>query len=576
VLGGWYFIAAESPGWQQGNKNDAPMGVGLEVSHPEPEGPGTLWNRNDFEVYPGDTVKVSALLSKLLPSTTATVQLVMCWDAHGSDPQPSTGEVIAYGPVVQVGGELVEFSATATVPGGYRRARVGLRYTRGSGGGYVPEPLGILEPFESGSAGDTITYSNVVLDRVLGSNGVFDTTHVHGGSCAWTARSTYNTQAAYHPWDGAVITADPASGSFWLYVNAAAVSTMEYIFGMSGASVGLVNNYDGSEVFVFRCDNDGWFIDVEPVGYTGTVVHPVDPLPLDTWLQVEWTYDDYAVTFTIRDGATVHYTLSTGIAEEAFAFAQYQVQKDDTFQNWIDDIDMSYGVTPPPAGGDLMETFEQGTDGETLTLDNVIFGHTGYDAVFTNEQAHGGTLSARTRSSLSVLAVPYRYSPTGVSDDQPASGEFWFRFTGTSTDEAGIFTLWTTPNPGDEYGNVGNRAVEFVHNATGFHVRRYADSGTVEEDVFLPPDTWYRGRWEFVPGGTASFYIDADSSLVYAMVGEPVTGTAFGFTQCFLNDYGGFTNWLDDVGISWGTLDGGGGSTAVDVLMQGPMLGVSP
>jgi hypothetical protein len=165
VLGSWYFIYDESPNWEQYPNNDAPMGVGLEVANTDPEGPGVLWNRNDFSVRPGETVQFSMLTSQLLPSDAATVQLVLLWAEHGDDPQPSNGEVVAYGPEVSIDGELIEFDATATVPddfdkppgGGSRsptgRARVGLRYTPGASGSaeYPWDPPGPADAIPVGS-----------------------------------------------------------------------------------------------------------------------------------------------------------------------------------------------------------------------------------------------------------------------------------------------------------------------------------------------------------------------------------------------------------------------------------------
>jgi hypothetical protein len=136
-LGEWYLTAAESPGWTEGS-SDSTVGMGERVSAAAPEGPGTLWNIKDFPVHAGDTLSFTMLVSSLSPDTAATVQLVMCWDVHGSDPQPSTGEVVAYGSPVTVDRELVEFSASATVPelfdkpgggvGTTGQARIGLRY----------------------------------------------------------------------------------------------------------------------------------------------------------------------------------------------------------------------------------------------------------------------------------------------------------------------------------------------------------------------------------------------------------------------------------------------------------------
>lgn len=142
VLGEWYFTPAESPGWAEADKTDAPMGVGLEVTNLAPEGSGILWNRADFDVKPDDTLTFTMLASQLVPSIVATVQLVFCWAVYGDDPQPSNGEVVAYGSPLTVDAEVLEFSGSAVVPadfdkppgGGSRsptgRARVGLKYTQ--------------------------------------------------------------------------------------------------------------------------------------------------------------------------------------------------------------------------------------------------------------------------------------------------------------------------------------------------------------------------------------------------------------------------------------------------------------
>lgn len=138
ILGEWYFTPAESPGWAEADRLDAPMGVGLEITNAAPEGPGILWNRADFDVRPGDSLTFSMLVSQLLPSTLATAQLVFCWDVHGSDPQPSTGEVVAYGDPLTVDAEVLEFAGTAVVPDSFTggtpgRARVGLEFTMTGG-----------------------------------------------------------------------------------------------------------------------------------------------------------------------------------------------------------------------------------------------------------------------------------------------------------------------------------------------------------------------------------------------------------------------------------------------------------
>lgn len=145
ILGEWYFTPAESPNWAEADKTDAPMGVGLEITNAAPEGPGILWNRADFDVCTGDVLKFTGLFSQLLPSTPATAQLVFCWAEHGDDPQPSNGEVVAYGDPLTVAAEILEFAATATVPadfdkppgGGSRsptgRARIGLQFTMAGG-----------------------------------------------------------------------------------------------------------------------------------------------------------------------------------------------------------------------------------------------------------------------------------------------------------------------------------------------------------------------------------------------------------------------------------------------------------
>ena len=136
-LGDWYFTAAESPDWAEGQA-DSELGVGEHVSNPAPDGAGILWNRADFDVQPGDTLTFTMLVSKL-DGVDTTVRMVLCWAEHGVDPQPSNGEVVAYGPTVTVDVELEEFKASATVPGSFAkpgggtgtpgRARLGLRYT---------------------------------------------------------------------------------------------------------------------------------------------------------------------------------------------------------------------------------------------------------------------------------------------------------------------------------------------------------------------------------------------------------------------------------------------------------------
>jgi hypothetical protein len=137
VLGEWYFTAAESPGWTEG-PSDSVVGMGQHVGAAAPDGPGILWNIKDFPVHAGDTLAFSMLVSKL-DGTDTTVQLVMLWAEHGVDPQPSNGETVAYGSAVTVDAELMEFSATATVPGSFDKpgggtgtpgqARIGLLYT---------------------------------------------------------------------------------------------------------------------------------------------------------------------------------------------------------------------------------------------------------------------------------------------------------------------------------------------------------------------------------------------------------------------------------------------------------------
>jgi hypothetical protein len=136
-LGDWYFLPAESPDWEEGQA-DSELGVGEHVTNPAPDGAGVLWNRSDFDVQPGDELTFTMLVSKL-DGIDTTVRMVMCWAEHGVDPQPSNGEVVAYGPTLTVDAELEEFSASATVPGSFDkpgggsgtpgRARLGLRYT---------------------------------------------------------------------------------------------------------------------------------------------------------------------------------------------------------------------------------------------------------------------------------------------------------------------------------------------------------------------------------------------------------------------------------------------------------------
>lgn len=139
-LGEWYFTASESPGWSEG-ESDSPVGAGERVTNPAPiEGPGILWNTLELRVRPGDTLTFAALLSKMEPSDTIAATLVMMWTEYGADPQPSNGEIVAYGATVLVGSEAVEFSASVVVPadydippgGGSRRAtgqaRLGIRF----------------------------------------------------------------------------------------------------------------------------------------------------------------------------------------------------------------------------------------------------------------------------------------------------------------------------------------------------------------------------------------------------------------------------------------------------------------
>jgi hypothetical protein len=223
-------------------------------------------------------------------------------------------------------------------------------------------------------------------------------------------------------------------------------------------------------------------------------------------------------------------------------------------------------VSAMSAATDLTEDFEGGSSGTVITPANTIFDAVGgLDAVFTTETAHSGSLSARSSGPISTFSVPYDYE--GVTDDEPASGSFWFRFTGTSPDEAGIFMLYTSPAGGVVYTDTSSIAIEFVHNGTGFHVRRYQPTMT-EQDVTVPASTWIRCAWSF-DTGLASFSLQsADGTSLYSFTDLPVDGRAFAWTRYYVNDYLGFTSWLDDVGL---TVTAAGGES-VDLLMQAPVL----
>lgn len=139
-LGEWYFDAVESPGWSE-DDSDSPVGMGERVSNPDPvESAGVLWNTMELRVHPGDVLTFTMLLSMLEGSSPTTATMVMLWAEYGTDPQPSNGEIVAYGDPVLVNTEAVEFTATAVVPadfdippgGGSRaptgQARLGIRF----------------------------------------------------------------------------------------------------------------------------------------------------------------------------------------------------------------------------------------------------------------------------------------------------------------------------------------------------------------------------------------------------------------------------------------------------------------
>lgn len=133
-LGDWYFTPDESPGWDEFDDE-----TGEHVANPAPTGPGILWNITVFNVNPDDRLTFTMRVDKQPTSSTATVQLVFNWAAVNTDPQPTNGEVVAYGPTVTVDGDDVAFTASATVPDTFTKpngkvltvgaARLGLLYT---------------------------------------------------------------------------------------------------------------------------------------------------------------------------------------------------------------------------------------------------------------------------------------------------------------------------------------------------------------------------------------------------------------------------------------------------------------
>jgi hypothetical protein len=158
----WYFLPDESPGWLD---VDAPpdLGTGLHVFQVTNQGLGTLWNVNDFAVRPGEAMTFTMVSDQVLPSEVASARLAINWDAEAEDPQPSTGEVHLYEPVVTVAGSGVVLTATLTVPDTFTRpadvgaltlvpgrARIGVRYVPSSFG---PHTLTVETPTTTGVVG---------------------------------------------------------------------------------------------------------------------------------------------------------------------------------------------------------------------------------------------------------------------------------------------------------------------------------------------------------------------------------------------------------------------------------------
>lgn len=134
ALAGWYFDPDESPGWLE---DDAETGE--HVHHPDPTGPGILWNVTVFNVNPDDRLTFSMRVDKLPLSVTVTVRMVFNWAGVNTDPQPNIGQVVGYGPTVVVDGDNIPLEASATVPDTFTKpggkvlptgaARLGLLYT---------------------------------------------------------------------------------------------------------------------------------------------------------------------------------------------------------------------------------------------------------------------------------------------------------------------------------------------------------------------------------------------------------------------------------------------------------------